>query len=69
MASAKRRIPKRTVRTSAEFVRWRDTLAAFELDGQRLYLPTGDIPMDEDELLEHWAKGSAAPAEPEDAGT
>lgn len=38
------------------FLEWRDRLPSFELDGERLYLPSGDIPMDEDQVEELWKR-------------
>jgi hypothetical protein len=43
------------VAASSEFQSWREELRSFELDGQRLYLPWGDVPMDEDQIVYHWA--------------
>ncbi|MBM2621798.1 hypothetical protein JIG36_40470 [Actinoplanes sp. LDG1-06] len=36
------------------FLRWRDTVRRFTLDGETLYLPTGDIPMTAEELKTYW---------------
>ncbi len=50
-----KRKPKPARKSSVEFALWRDSLSTLELDGENLYLPTGDIPMDENELLELWS--------------
>jgi hypothetical protein len=41
---------------SLEFQRWRDDLPSFEIDGERFYLPWGDVPMDADQIVYHWAR-------------
>jgi hypothetical protein len=41
-------------RSLDSFRAWRDHLPSFELDGERLYLPTGDVPADEHELAVEW---------------
>lgn len=46
-----------TARASAAFVAWRDALPSFELDGEWLYLPTGDVPVGEQELAQDWLRG------------
>jgi hypothetical protein len=38
----------------ASFLEWRDRLPFFDVDGQRFYLPTGDIPMDHAEIEDLW---------------
>ena len=38
------------------FLEWRAGLPSFEMDGERFYLPTGDIPMDEVQIEELWAR-------------
>jgi hypothetical protein len=38
------------------FQTWIDSLPKFELDGETLYLPTGDVPVDEDQLVYQWAR-------------
>lgn len=45
------------VRSSPEFVEWRDGLPSFVLDGERLYLPTGDVPVGELDLARDWLRG------------
>lgn len=37
-----------------KFLEWRERLPAFDIDGGRMYLPGGDIPMDNDEIFELW---------------
>ncbi|MDI6100391.1 hypothetical protein QLQ12_17425 [Actinoplanes sp. NEAU-A12] len=37
-----------------EFLAWRAQLPSFEMDGERLYLPTGDVPMDEEQIRQMW---------------
>ena len=49
------------VADSPTFREWRDQLPAFELDGETLFLPTGDIPMSEDELVEYWQRLTTPP--------
>ncbi|NPC98926.1 hypothetical protein [Nocardioides sp. zg-DK7169] len=48
--------PLDTARASPSYVAWRDALPSFELDGERLYLPTGDVPVAEDELARDWLR-------------
>lgn len=48
--------PLEKARSSAAFVEWRDALPSFDLDGERLYLPTGDVPVGEGELAEDWLR-------------
>ncbi len=50
-------------RSCAGFVEWREALPSFELDGEQLYLPTGDVPMGEEELADSWLRdeGGAGP--------
>lgn len=48
--------PLDTARASAAYVAWRDALPSFELDGERLYLPTGDVPVAEEELARDWLR-------------
>lgn len=38
------------------FLAWRRELPFFDLDGERFYLPTGDIPMDEDQIRQVWER-------------
>jgi len=44
----------RALEDAEDFVQWRDRLPSFDADGERLYLPSGDVPMDEQQLAEHW---------------
>jgi hypothetical protein len=44
------------VSVDPDFYEWRDRLPSFELDGERLYLPTGDVPVDEEQLVEMWVR-------------
>jgi hypothetical protein len=44
------------VLASEEFRTWAESLPKFELDGETLYLPTGDVPADEDQLVYQWAR-------------
>ena len=44
------------VSRSPEFREWRDELPTFEIDGERFYLPWGDVPMDVDQIVYHWAR-------------
>jgi hypothetical protein len=39
-----------------DFIRWRDELRSFEMDGEILYLPTGDIPMTAAEIEDYWRR-------------
>ena len=41
---------------SSEFREWRDELPTLEIDGERFYLPWGDVPMDADQIVYHWAR-------------
>lgn len=45
-----------TVEGSPEFLSWRSRLTSIEIDGERFYLPWGDIPFDEDQIVYHWAR-------------
>lgn len=42
--------------TSDVFKEWLDQFPSFEVDGQRLYLPSGDVAQDESELAEEWLR-------------
>lgn len=42
------------VQHSESFRRWIDTMPHFDLDGTTLYLPSGDVPMAQDELARQW---------------
>jgi hypothetical protein len=44
------------VMASDGFLAWKASLPSFELDGETLYLPTGDVPVDEDQLVYQWAR-------------
>ena len=44
------------VEKSPEFQSWRDELPTLDIDGERFYLPWGDIPMDVDQIVYHWAR-------------
>lgn len=44
------------VESSDEFRDWRASLPSVVLDDERLYLPWGDVPVDEDQLMYHWAR-------------
>lgn len=44
------------VTSSDDFQSWKASLPKFELDGEVLYLPTGDVPVDEDQLVYQWAR-------------
>jgi len=48
--------PLSRARSSPAYVAWRDALPSFELDGERLYLPTGDVPVAEPDLARHWLR-------------
>ncbi len=39
-----------------DFQEWRDSLSSIELDGECFYLPWGDVPMDEDQILYQFAR-------------
>jgi hypothetical protein len=41
---------------STEFQRWKDDLPTLDIDGERFFLPWGDIPMDSDQIVYHWAR-------------
>jgi hypothetical protein len=56
------------VAASPEFRSWRDELRSFELDGERLYLPWGDVPMDEDQIIYQWASSHGLLAPGGEAG-
>ena len=58
------------VLASEDFRTWAESLPKFELDGETLYLPTGDVPADEDQLVYQWArtKGLLESEEPESDG-
>jgi hypothetical protein len=52
-----------------EFLVWRAGLPSFVIDDERLYLPTGDIPMDDREVAEYWRRLKASkPPHPESSG-
>lgn len=36
------------------FLEWRSELPSLVIDGERFYLPTGDIPMDDSEIADYW---------------
>jgi len=62
------RSEQKAVTSSPAFQAWRARLPSFELDGERLYLPTGDVPMDEGQLADYWVRLTASrggPGEPE----
>jgi hypothetical protein len=59
---------RRQVTASPEFRAWRDRQRSFEMDGRRLYLPSGDVPMDEDQLVYHWARSQGLLGEPGEPG-
>ena len=44
------------VESSSEFQAWRDELPTLDIDGERFYLPWGDVPMDVDQIVYHWAR-------------
>ena len=46
------------VERSPEFLSWRSDLTSIEIDGERFYLPWGDIPFDEDQIVYHWARSN-----------
>lgn len=48
--------PRRTSDEPTDFRSWRDSMPSFEVDGTRLYLPSGDVPVDEAELADHWSQ-------------
>lgn len=58
-----RKPPDRSATSAQEqsktFDSWRDELPSFEVDGERLYLPTGDTPMDGAQLAELWQQAAA----------
>jgi hypothetical protein len=47
---------RETVAASPDFTRWRDTVPTVIIDGENLYLPEGDVPRDEDQLIYQWAR-------------
>ena len=44
------------VLASEGFQTWVESLPKFEVDGETLFLPTGDVPVDEDQLVYQWAR-------------
>ena len=44
------------VESSSEFQAWRDELPTLDIDGERFFLPWGDVPMDADQIVYHWAR-------------
>jgi hypothetical protein len=44
------------VHEAQTFHAWKSTLPKIEVDGETLYLPWGDIPMTEDQLVYQWAR-------------
>lgn len=46
------------VRNLDEFRSWKSTLPTIEVDGETLYLPSGDIPMTEDQIIYQWARSA-----------
>jgi hypothetical protein len=47
---------RETVAISPDFTQWRDTVPTVLIDGKNLYLPEGDVPRDEDQLIYQWAR-------------
>lgn len=47
---------KPDMNTAPEFQRWRANLPTVVVDGERFYLPTGDVPMDESEVADYWIR-------------
>jgi hypothetical protein len=43
------------VTRSADFQQWKDSLPSVVIDGELLFLPGGDVPRDEDQLIYSWA--------------
>jgi len=64
-AGAAAHAEREAVDSDPAFQEWRDRLPSFELDNERLFLPTGDIPMDESQLADYWRRLKASP--PRDA--
>ena len=57
--STRAQFPARDTRAGVPLARvpeWRDELPTFEIDGERFYLPWGDVPMDVDQIVYHWAR-------------
>jgi hypothetical protein len=44
------------VESSPEFQDWKDELPTLDIDGEVFYLPWGDVPMDADQIVYHWAR-------------
>jgi hypothetical protein len=44
------------VQSSPEFQDWKEELPTLDIDGERFYLPWGDVPMDADQIVYHWAR-------------
>ncbi len=44
------------VESSPEFQAWRDELPTLDIDGEHFFLPWGDVPMDADQIVYHWAR-------------
>ena len=40
---------------SAAYQEWKHSLRSIVIDGELLYLPGGDVPRDEDQLIYSWA--------------
>lgn len=47
---------RRQITESADFRRWLSDLPRIEIDGETLYLPWGDAPMDGDQVAYVWAR-------------
>lgn len=47
---------RRRIDGSPEFQRWLEELPSIEIDGERLYLAWGDVPMDHDQVAYVWAR-------------
>lgn len=45
---------------SPDFFEWRSDLPSLMIDGERFYLPTGDIPMDDSEVADYWHRLNAS---------
>lgn len=43
-----------------DFDSWRDRLPSLEVDGELLYLPAGDMLMDQQQLTEYWERAVQA---------
>lgn len=47
---------RKKIAKSPDFQNWVSKLPSIEVDGEKLYLPWGDVPMDKDQVAYVWAR-------------